>query len=399
MRDGLTLKTRLVGLLGMLVSVLAAAALPATITGCAGPRYEQVATGTPPGGRATIAVRWRRLLTQPPLLEYKPQEFASAASDGRRVFVGSSEGIFHAIDAQSGSDYWKATVAGGVSSHPLYLADSNTVLLGTDDGVLYAFDAATGKERWTYRSKGSINSTPVYEDGLVYFTNGENRLYALDAQSGAWRWQYERESPENFTIRGSGSPLLRGGRAYVGFSDGYLVALSAHTGDVVWSRSLAGEAQRFMDVDATPVMDGGLLYASSYSGGVYGIDPKSGGIRWRFPVEGAGTVAAHAGRVWFAAARNGVYCLDSEGRLVWRQSLSKQGELSAPLLVEGADGARLFVSASQGGMYVIEAKEGRLLQFFSPGHGITASPTTDGKELYVLTNSGFFYAFNLFPRR
>jgi outer membrane protein assembly factor BamB len=262
------------------------------------------------------------------------------------------------------------------------------VLIGTKGGQLYALDAATGDVRWQYGIKGPIETQPTVSDGLVYFTSGENRVYAVDERTGAWKWQYDREAPETFTIRGYAAPLVVGSRVYVGFSDGYLACLSSGTGDVVWARSLAGDATRFMDVDSTPVLDGGTLYVTSYSGGVYALDPKDGSVKWRFDVEGAGTVRVGDGRVYFSAAKSGLHALDTDGHLLWRQSLAAAGELSVPLIV----GNYVMVSAAQAGVYVADAVNGRLYQFFSPGHGVTAEPISDGRQIYFMSNGGYFYA-------
>jgi outer membrane protein assembly factor BamB len=369
---------------------LAASALMAV--GCASLRGG--ATSAPQGelsGQQVLTARWRRLLTEAPLIEYKPQEFAAAASGARKVFVGSHGGWFYALRQYDGGLVWRKRIPAGVSSRPLYLADSATVYVGGDDGVLYALDGETGKERWTYKTKGQIGGAPVYDEGMIYFTTGENRLYAVDAHSGAWRWQYEREVPEApFTIRGVSSPLVVRGRVYAGFADGYLAVLNARTGDVVWARSLAGDAQRFVDVDATPSLVAGVLYVSSYSGGVYAIDPADGTMKWRYEAEGAKSVWVERGRVYFASTRSGIHCLDLQGHLVWRQLLADAGELSSPLVLGGR---YLVVSAAERGTYVVDARSGQLVQFFSPGHGVTSDPTTDGSQVYVLTNAGFLYAF------
>jgi outer membrane protein assembly factor BamB len=338
-----------------------------------------------------VQVRWRQHLTEEPLIEYKPQEFASAVSDGRRVYVGSSGGSLWAFDVRDGTIIWRAPTRGGIAGQPLIARESRAIFVGTQDGALHAIDLATGKIRWTYDVRGPIDSQPAWADGVVYFTTGENRIYALDARTGAWRWQYERESPEGFTVRGLSSPLVHDRRVYVGFSDGTLACLSASSGEVVWTRALAGEATRFLDVDSTPVIDEGVLYASAHPTGVYALDPKTGATRWRYDVEGAGTVRPAGGLVFFAAARAGLHALDREGRLVWRQALASAGELSAPLVV----GGHLVVSSANGGAYIADAATGRLEQFLFTGHGATGAPTTDGRQVYLLSNGGYFYALAL----
>jgi outer membrane protein assembly factor BamB len=338
-----------------------------------------------------LQVRWRQHLTEEPLIEYKPQEFAAADSDGRRVYVGSSAGSFWGFDARDGRILWRRSVEGAVASRPLVLPIEGIVLVGTQGGALYALALDDGSERWVYHVKGPIESHPCYADGIVYFTTGENRVYALDAQKGTWKWQYDREPPEGFTVRGYGAPLVLGGKVYSGFSDGYLACLSAATGEVVWARSLGGEAARFVDVDATPMYYGGNLYVASYTGGVFALDPKDGSVRWRYDVEGAGSVRGGDGRVYFSAAKSGLHCLDIGGHLLWRQSLSEGGELSAPLVV----GGYVLVSSAQGGTYVADGASGKLYQYFGPGHGVTAEPVSDGRQVYLLSNGGYFYALRI----
>jgi outer membrane protein assembly factor BamB len=340
-----------------------------------------------------LQVRWQRHLTEEPLIEYKPQEFAAAAvrDDGSAVYVGSSAGSLWAFDARSGGILWRKALEGGIGSQPRYVEGEQRIFVGTLGGALYCLDAATGKERWIYRVKGPIESQPTFADGIVYFTSGENRVYALDAHKGVWKWQYDRESPDGFTIRGYGAPLVVNGRVYVGFSDGYLACIAAGTGDVVWARPFGGEATRFVDVDSTPLFYNGTLYISSYTGGVYALDPKDGSVRWRYEVEGAGSLRAARGRLYFSAARWGLHCLDLDGHVVWKQSLSEAGELSAPVLL----GGYVMVSAAGGGTYVADSATGRLCQFFAPGHGVTSAPATDGRQVYVLSNGGYFYALAL----
>jgi hypothetical protein len=102
-------------------------------------------------------------------------------------------------------------------------------------------------------------------------------------------------------------------------------------------------------------------------------------------------VVARGPRVYFTAAKAGLHALDMDGRLLWRQALSQGGELSQPELVD----RYLMVSSSAGGTYVADAVSGRLYQFFFPGHGVTSAPASDGRQVYVLSNGGYFYALGI----
>jgi eukaryotic-like serine/threonine-protein kinase len=60
------------------------------------------------------------------------------ASDGT-VYVGSTNGIFYAINTTDGSIKWTHTTGGQINSSPAIAADGKTVYVGSDDGKLWAF--------------------------------------------------------------------------------------------------------------------------------------------------------------------------------------------------------------------------------------------------------------------
>jgi outer membrane protein assembly factor BamB len=124
---------------------------------------------------------------------------------------------------------------------------------------------------------------------------------------------------------------------------------------------------------------------------VFALDPKDGSTRWRYDVEGATSVRGADGRLYFSAAKLGLHALDLDGHLLWRQALAAGGELSAPTLTHGY----VLVSSSQGGTYVADAATGRLYQYFYPGHGVTGEAVSDGRQVYLLSNGGYFYALAL----
>jgi outer membrane protein assembly factor BamB len=176
-------------------------------------------------------------------------------------------------------------------------------------------------------------------------------------------------------------------------ADGYLVALQAATGEVVWAKSLAAASDQFVDVDSTPLVADGMVFTSSYSGGVYGLDAKDGAVKWRLPTEGAGQLSLIGGNLFFAAPRQGLHAVSSAGQILWRQGLADAGDLTAPL----AFGRYLVFSGSRGGLFVVDSRDGDLLEVFNPGDGICASATLDVTtgRLYVLSNGGTLYALDV----
>jgi outer membrane protein assembly factor BamB len=278
---------------------------------------------------------------------------------------------------------------GATSTVPLLL--DGKIYLGTDDGSLVCLDAGTGKELWRYATRGAIWHPPVGWGELILFANDADHVYALERATGKWRWQYERETPEEYTVRGHGGVAVAGDRVYAGFADGNLVALAAASGDPVWVRSLAASETQFVDVDTTPVVDGEIIYVASASGGVWAIDAKDGSERWRAPITGASGIAMDGGRLYVTAADEGIHALDLAGHVIWRQGLRGAGDPSEPII----SGEYLFFGAASAGLFVVEKRSGKLVQQFNPGFGVSAAPTLGGGRLFVLSNGGVLYAMSV----
>lgn len=345
-----------------------------------------------------VRVRWTRpLVHKQAFFAYNPQEFATAAvsPDGKMVFVGSSEKVLYALRYRDGEALWQRPFKGGVASEPLYVPAGEAspeplLLVGDDDGSLTALAPATGEVRWTAQLSGPIRTLPTVAGGLVYTTTTAGRIYAHKLQTGKWVWQYERETPDGFAIRGGSGALVHGGHVYVGFPDGYLGCLRAENGEVIWTRQLSGNATRFTDVDSTPVLVGDTLYASCFASGVFALDVKDGSTRWRYDLDAAGQLAAdpQGERIYVSSSTQGLVSLDRKGRLLWQQSPSKQGEISAPQ----PWGRYVLFNAVSSGLLIVDGKTGELVQAFNPGQGASARPTTSSNDVYLLSNVGVFFA-------
>ncbi len=364
----------------------------ASLSGCAAsyrlddPQAKQVAP------RGVLRPLWHRDLVAPGFMDYKPQQWASAAlSDSGVVYIGSGAKKFQAIRSDDGRVLWSLDTGGAVSSTPLIHAFSKTVFFGGDDGQVYAVDMETGKLRWKYSTQGTITPRPVYYEGALLFTSSEGRVYSVDAATGKWRWQYDREAPEGFTIHGYSGVTVHRGAAFAGFSDGYLVSLKPSSGEVIWTRSLSGDATRFIDVDATPVaVDDDTLITASYNGGIFAVDPGSGSVKWQVQAEGASRIAALKDRIYYTAPRAGLVALDRAGNRVWSQAIPS-GVPTAPVAI----GPYVFVGGTESGLYVASSTSGRLLQYVKTGRGISALPAVGKQVVVVLTNGGTLMAFSL----
>jgi outer membrane protein assembly factor BamB len=121
--------------------------------------------------------------------------YASASTDGTRLYSVARSGKVVAVDASDGHVAWTAGVGGYGYTTPA-VADGR-VFAGGFDGRLRAFRATNGDELWSTDVGGRILGAPVVIGPYVFFSTLEKRTYAVRASDGAivWRLRLGRYSP------------------------------------------------------------------------------------------------------------------------------------------------------------------------------------------------------------
>ncbi|MFL5758918.1 MAG: PQQ-binding-like beta-propeller repeat protein [Thermomicrobiales bacterium] len=267
---------------------------------------------------------------------------APAVIDGL-VFVGSTDGTFHAIDAGTGVERWTYVAGHSITASPtvvdgvVYVSTGQTeilddVLFFTDqteilDDVLFALDERTGKQLWTFPMRGGLTSSPAFADGLVYViggmaANARPAVFAVDAKTGTQRWAFQAEG---FVV---GTPSIANGKVCFGDSTGTFYALAAGTGEVIWKITLDAVALT-PDQPAIPNQGGftpaaianGTIYVAGHNGVLYAFDEENGEKLWE--VEMAYTQHASpivAGNVvYIGSEQNALLALDGKnGHELWR---------------------------------------------------------------------------------
>jgi outer membrane protein assembly factor BamB len=161
---------------------------------------------------------------------------------GNRVYVGSWDGNFYAIDKTAGTQVWKYTIKPqpAVVPHPGPLGRQ--------------FDPADPSQEFT-SDGGLITSSAWYEPAgpktqgknLVIFAGGYT-LYALDADTGAEVWTHDYTGrpdlpadPDHDGARIFSSPVVVGTKVIFGVSvdgqnnhRGYVAAANIENGEQVW---------------------------------------------------------------------------------------------------------------------------------------------------------------------
>src|SRR3569623_1954924 len=91
---------------------------------------------------------------------------------------------------------WTFKAAGRLIASPT--VDGSTVYIGSTAGLFYAVDRESGTQKWKFPAKGRIASTAAVSNGVVYFASYDGSFYALDAAAGTVNWNFATEGEHRY---------------------------------------------------------------------------------------------------------------------------------------------------------------------------------------------------------
>jgi eukaryotic-like serine/threonine-protein kinase len=251
---------------------------------------------------------------------------------------------------------------GPIRSTPV--VSGGRLYFGSSDGVFRAIDARTGEARWQLRTKGAITSSPAVDDRRAYFVSRDGALYAVFVRDGKVAWKHEFGAdvgPYDFWDYNLSSPRLANGALIAGGGDGSIVSLDPQTGRVRW-RFDAGARVR-----STPAVSAGFVVFGTMSGHVIALHERDGSLAWRYATTGAAHTFEEGGndatsitasptiegaRVFIGARDGHLYALDlQDGHLLWRTTHDE----SSWILSTASDGERLYVGS--GSAQIVQAAD------------------------------------------
>lgn len=309
---------------------------------------------------------------------------------------------------------WTFKTAGKVIGSPAVMG--GVLYVGSTGGVFYALDHASGTVKWQQNIKARIASSAAVSGGMVYFGSYDGNFYALDVGDGHVRWQFKTGGERRFAgahLHGSqpatetmpdpfdcylSSPVVEIGAVYFGSGDGNVYALDAATGALKW-KFKTGDV-----VHASPAIADGVLFVGSWDSYFYAIDAVSGQEKWRFKTgedpdihnqAGIQSSAAVAdGLVYFGCRDGHLYAVDEQtGKPRWSYSTKGSWVIASPVVNQGT---LYFTTSDTGLLYGAAAKTGAILFSVSFNHWpLFASPALAGNTIYVGSTGGSVSAVDL----
>ncbi len=204
---------------------------------------------------------------------------STAAVYENKVAFISFDGYVYCLDQKSGKEIWKFKTAGekvfsapGLHGMPekdrklddpwdMFLSSpvvaNGIIYVGCGEGVFYALDANTGTKKWEFKTGDVIHSSPAYASQVVYFGSWDSYLYALNATDGTLKWKFKTGIDTVYynQVGFQSSPVIYNGVVYSGCRDANVWAIDAETGELKWKYYNNGSW-----VIATPVVHNDTLY-------------------------------------------------------------------------------------------------------------------------------------------
>ncbi|MGC9219534.1 MAG: PQQ-binding-like beta-propeller repeat protein, partial [Athalassotoga sp.] len=148
------------------------------------------------------------------------------------------------------------------------VTNGTDLFVGSDNGIFYAVNLNSGNVVWQYQSDGPIYGTAaIGQNGNIYV--GSNALYSF-SPNGALRWENPLDGSQIY-----GSPVIsQSGIVYIGTVKGNFYAINSQTGQTVWNVNLDTPIG---GISSSAIIGNNEIYvASGYN--FYAIEPSNGSI-------------------------------------------------------------------------------------------------------------------------
>ncbi|MAY54462.1 MAG: outer membrane protein assembly factor BamB [Pseudomonadota bacterium] len=317
------------------------------------------------------------------------------AIDGDNIYAASADGTLMAINKETGRVLWRERtdlpITGGVG------AASGLVLVGTLDARVVAFNQSSGEQMWTTAATSEVLAAPQTDGLRVVVQTIDGRLIGYDARDGERLWIYENTVPA-LSLRGTSKPLITGNRVIAGFANGLIAAVDITNGNLLWEERVAipqgrYDIERIIDIDGNPTLFGGVVYVSSFQGNLMGLDVQTGRIVWGMAGSSYNALALGLGNIYWVDANSHVFAVQNNSeRTVWENEDLRLRKVNSPVTFNNY----LAVGDFEGYLHVLSQIDGQIVaRTRIDRSGIRGEIISEGRNLYVFTNSGRLSALRL----
>lgn len=313
-----------------------------------------------------------------------------------RIYFGCEMGFISCFDFITGEPKWR----NGDQIKPIITpiaANDYVVVFGTLDGEVYCYDGLSDSKLWVFKTdpnisappnitdenvkNGRVHGGPKIVDDKVYFGAFDGKLYCLNIKDGKKVWE--------FATKGKiySSPAISDGRIYFANFEGKLFCIDQKTGKKIWDADLG------KPTIASPVVFGPRVWIGGKNSKMFCFQTKDGKKLWEYqgPISDYGiesTPALDEENLYFGETKGGLICLNwKTGKEVYKVSISDKPLNSSPVIVRNM----VMIGGHDKNFYVIDKKNGKVLDTFTTRGSILASPIIIGNEVLVTSYDSSIY--------
>ena len=300
------------------------------------------------------------------------------------VYVGTDDGVFFAIDFETGEESWRFETGDIIESEPAITSDM--VFFGANDGQFYALDRLTGEERWRRQFDDKISAganlaqSPIDGEPWVLVAGNDGLLRCLKAGDGSDIWSYQTDNLIN------GSPaMLDDSRIIFGGCDAYLHIVNLEDGKSVEQYETSAY------IPSSVAVYEGIGYSGNYANEVLAFDPGDLGQLWvysdrQFPF--FSSPAVNDSHVFIGSRDKRLHAIDREtGLAAWTYQTSGRVD-SSPLAFDDA----VVFGSTDGWLYAVDQSSGQELWKVELGGSLIASPVFANGRLIIGSQGGTLFS-------
>lgn len=170
------------------------------------------------------------------------------------------------------------------------------------------------------------------------------------------------------------SPITKNGIVYIGSEDGFLYAIEENSGKTKWKFKTDGA------IHSSPAILGNTVYFGSFDGHYYAVNTQNGKLIWKFKT---------GGEHWMG--ENGRFGMKPETQYMedlWGFYIS------SPTVYQNKNSSFVVFGSSDGNVYTVDAKTGKLKWKFKTNGPVHGTPVIDQNKVYIGGWDATLYALN-----
>jgi outer membrane protein assembly factor BamB len=141
-----------------------------------------------------------------------------------------------------------------------------------------------------------------------------------------------------------------------------------------------------------------MIVVGSVNNTVYTLEGYSGNIRWKFETGGEvwSSPSYNGGQIFIGSDDGFLYCLDMDGKLLWKTKLNGKIRSSSPCLSFDEDQRpSVFIGTYNGGMFCLNQSTGMIRWSKQITKPVMASPATIKDKVFFAASDKKLYCFQV----